>query len=57
MVFVNITEFRRADVAEPVVEPRGRIELGPNEVPVLPDEPDYAEGLKIVPLPGCRRRG
>ena len=53
MLFLNITEFRRADVAKPLVEARGRIDLGPNEIPVVPDEPDYAEGLKIVPLPGA----
>ena len=31
VVFVNITEFRRYDVATPRVEPTGRILLAPNE--------------------------
>jgi hypothetical protein len=57
VVFLNITEFRRADVAKPLVEARGRIDLGRNEIPVVPDEPDYAEGLKIVPLPGVPPAG
>jgi hypothetical protein len=48
VVFVNITEFRRGDRPTPAVEPHGTITLGPNEVPVVPTETDYASGLKVV---------
>ncbi|MGW2826955.1 baseplate J/gp47 family protein [Streptomyces sp. NPDC001443] len=48
VVFVNITEFRRGDRPLPAVEPHGTITLGPNEVPVVPTDTDYASGLKVV---------
>ena len=48
VVFVNITEFRRGDRPTPAVEPHGTITLGPNEVPVVPADADYASGLKVV---------
>ncbi|MGH3901417.1 MAG: baseplate J/gp47 family protein [Pseudonocardiaceae bacterium] len=48
VVFVNITEFRRGDRSEPAVDPLGKIELGPNEVPVIPADADYAAGMKVV---------
>ncbi|WP_030322609.1 baseplate J/gp47 family protein [Streptomyces sp. NRRL B-3229] len=48
VVFVNITEFRRGDRPTPVIEPHGTITLGPNEVPVVPTDADYASGLKVV---------
>jgi hypothetical protein len=48
VVFVNITEFRRADSPLPGVDPLGTIPLGPNEVPVIPDDPQYAGGLHLV---------
>jgi hypothetical protein len=48
VVFVNVTEFRREVVAEPLVEPTGRIVLAPDELPILPTDPDYADGLKLV---------
>jgi uncharacterized phage protein gp47/JayE len=48
VVFVNIKEFRRGDRPVPAVEPHGTIPLGPNEVPVVPADPDYALGLKVV---------
>lgn len=48
VVYVNITEFRRGDRPVPPVEPLGKIELGPNEVPVVPSDPDYALGLRVV---------
>ncbi|MFC0541515.1 baseplate J/gp47 family protein [Kutzneria chonburiensis] len=46
--FVNITEFRRGDQPTPVVEPHGRIVLGPNEVPIVPTDQNYVLGLKVV---------
>lgn len=46
VVFVNITEFRRADTPTPAVDPRGTLVLGANEVPVLP--PD---GVRVVVVP------
>jgi Baseplate J-like protein len=48
VVFVNITEFRREDVPAPAVEPRGKIDVGPDEVPVVPADPDYANGVRVV---------
>lgn len=48
VVYVNITEFRRRDRRAPAVEPLGKIELGPNEVPVVPTDPDYAPGIRVV---------
>ncbi len=47
VVFVNITEFRRGDQPDPLIDPRGTLVMGPNEVPVLP--PD---GIQVVVLPG-----
>jgi hypothetical protein len=48
VVFVNITEFRRADLPDPAVDPLGKIELGPNEVPVVPTDKDYAAGIRVI---------
>jgi uncharacterized phage protein gp47/JayE len=48
VVFVNITEFRRGDVSEPV-DPRGKIELAPNEVPVVPTDAGYEAGMRVPP--------
>jgi len=47
VVFVNINEFRRGDQPPPHVEADGTIRLGPNEVPVIPDDPAYQAGLRI----------
>jgi hypothetical protein len=48
VVYVNITEFRREDQPVPAVEPLGKISLGPNEVPVIPVDPDHSAGLNVV---------
>jgi len=48
VVYVNITEFRREDRPVLAVDPLGKIALGPNEVPVIPADPDYAAGLRVV---------
>lgn len=48
VVYVNITEFRREDSPVPPVVPLGKIALGPNEVPVIPADPDYASGMHVV---------
>ena len=50
--FVNIVEFRRGDpgAAGDAVEPSGRIELGPHELPVVPADPDYGGGLRVLLL-------
>jgi predicted phage baseplate assembly protein len=48
VVFVNITEFRRADQPDPMGDTSGTIVLGPNEIPVVPSERDYADGLKVT---------
>ncbi|MER2626766.1 MAG: hypothetical protein ABTS22_22895 [Accumulibacter sp.] len=48
---MNITEFRRLDVLTPAVEPSGKILLGPNEVPVVPEpslNPAYSKGIVVV---------
>jgi baseplate J-like protein len=49
VVFVNITEFQRGDTADPLIDPRGTLVLGPNEVPVLP-----VAGVRVVVVPGER---
>jgi len=48
VVFVNITEFRREDTAVPVVDPLGKISLGPNEIPVIPADSEYSNGMRVV---------
>jgi hypothetical protein len=48
VLYVNVIEFRRADKATPVVEPTGKILLASNEVPVVPSDPAYAAGIKVV---------
>ncbi len=53
VLFVNVIEFRRGDQMAPAVEPTGRIELGPNEIPVIPtkkdsSKTDYSSGIKVV---------
>jgi hypothetical protein len=49
--FVNITEFRREGSRTGAVEPSGKIELGVNEIPRTPtdpdDNPDYAGGINV----------
>ncbi|MFF1380461.1 baseplate J/gp47 family protein [Streptomyces sp. NPDC058308] len=55
VVFVNITEFRRGDRTGAPVEPHGTLVLGSNEVPVVPLEPDYRLGLKVIVLEQGRR--
>ncbi|MFJ9036650.1 baseplate J/gp47 family protein [Streptomyces sp. NPDC102406] len=55
VVFVNITEFRRGDRTGAPVEPHGTLVLGPNEVPVIPPEPEYRLGLKVIVLEQGRR--
>jgi hypothetical protein len=44
VVGVNITEFRRGDSPVPAVVPK--IELGPNEIPVIPADPGYSSGMQ-----------
>lgn len=48
VLFVNITEFRRGDAKPATVEASGKIELGPNEIPIVPGDSDYAAGIKVV---------
>ncbi len=48
VLYVNIIEFRRAEKATPAIEPTGKIELASNEVPVVPSDPAYAAGIKVV---------
>jgi hypothetical protein len=48
VLFVNISEFRRGDTATPAVEPSGKITLASNEIPVVPFDPAYAAGIKVV---------
>jgi len=48
VVFVNITEFRRGDVATPAVEPSGKITLAAQEVPVVPSDAAYASGIQVL---------
>jgi uncharacterized phage protein gp47/JayE len=49
VTFVNITEFRRADdLTGPPVAPSGLIQLGTNEIPVIPSDAAYSSGLNLV---------
>ena len=48
VLYVNVSEFRRADRQTPAVESTGKIALAPNEVPVLPNDPAYPAGIKVV---------
>jgi hypothetical protein len=49
VTFVNITEFRRADdLTGPPVAPSGLIQLGANEIPVIPSDAAYQGGLNLV---------
>jgi hypothetical protein len=48
VLFVNVTEFRRGDRPTPAIEPSGKVELGPNEIPVIPGDADYAAGMRVV---------
>ena len=48
VVSVNITEFRRGDRPDPMVDPLGKIELGANEVPVIPAHKDYSAGMHVI---------
>jgi hypothetical protein len=49
--YVNIREFRQERQKSGYIEPSGKIELGSNEIPTVPDtenEPDYAGSIKVV---------
>lgn len=52
VAFANISEFRREGQPPPPVESKGKIELNASEVPKIPDDPDYAGGVKVVILEG-----
>jgi Baseplate J-like protein len=45
--FVNITEFGR-DRPGLTIDPRGKIELHPDEVPVIPTDTEYAAGMRVL---------
>ncbi len=49
---VHIEEFRREEKPSGEVEPTGKIEMDSNEIPNIPDETDYAGGIKVVPVGG-----
>ncbi|MGK8558154.1 baseplate J/gp47 family protein [Nocardia gipuzkoensis] len=44
--FVNIIEFGR-DRPGTALGSTGKIELGPNEIPVIPTDREYAEGIRV----------
>ena len=50
--FVNISEFRRSDGRTQDTLASGKIELGINEIPRVPDDPedgpDYARGIRVI---------
>jgi hypothetical protein len=50
IIYVNITEFRRTQ-ANPAIEPSGKIELAPNEVPSA----GYAPGARVIVVPNQGR--
>ncbi len=53
--FVNITEFRRGDrKGDALVEADGVIALGPDEIPIVPAAREYADGIRVIQVPGVR---
>ena len=53
VAFVNIREFRRDGQPAGSIEPAGRIELGPHEIPTVPnDDPAYSAGLRVEIVEG-----
>ncbi|SCL34976.1 putative baseplate assembly protein [Micromonospora rhizosphaerae] len=52
--FLNITEFRRGDTGTDPVETDGVIVLGPSEIPIVPTDREYQDGMRVVPVPGVR---
>ncbi|MEU6797682.1 baseplate J/gp47 family protein [Nonomuraea wenchangensis] len=58
VLYATITEFRRADRAglpgEPLVEPRGKIEFAPFELPVPAADPHHAGGIRLQSTSGGR---
>jgi hypothetical protein len=53
--FVNITEFRRGDgKGDALVEADGVITLGPDEIPIVPAAREYADGIRVLQVPGVR---
>lgn len=50
VAFVNISEFRReGEEPEPTVAPLGKIKLRSHEIPAIPDDPEYAGGIRVRP--------
>ncbi len=45
--YVNITEFRDERQKEGAIEPTGKIELGSDEIPQIPDDDAYDKGIKV----------
>jgi hypothetical protein len=48
--FVNVYDFRREGTAGPSAHPEGKLALGPNEIPKIPDgesDQEYAGGIKV----------
>jgi hypothetical protein len=51
VAYVNIPEFRRQGAKPGVIEKDGKIELGSNELPIIPQAPEdnnYANGIKLT---------
>ena len=49
MEFVNVKEFRHQKMPSGAVDPEGKMELGVNEIPTVPDDqPAYSGGIRVV---------
>ena len=48
IIGVHIEEFQREEQKSGEVESTGKITLGNNESPQIPDDPDYAGGIKVI---------
>jgi Baseplate J-like protein len=48
VAYVNITEFRRQGAAPSSIENGGKIEMGSNEIPIVPDDLAYLKGIKLT---------
>jgi len=46
--YVTITEFRSEKKQAGYLEPKGMIKLDSKEIPRMPDDPEYAGGIKVV---------
>lgn len=52
VAYLNVKEFRRQEKSAGLIENGGKIELGSNEIPIVPDDSAYLKGIKFSTLEG-----